>query len=431
MLLQLPDELLDAIAANLRRSRSWATAEGLRVKEDQMSFSLICRRCRNIGQAHAFRDLVYSFRYAKDGQRWPSLDSSEMLPMDPSWKSLEYYPHTSLPMLRDFFKEHPFLGTSMRRLRLVGYPGDNNSIIESRCGDLVQFADNDLTDVLFFHNLLSLLPSLQELQLADFFLALPEGYWQAPCIAPQSLKRLLIEYPHGKQYEDHAADIIACFNFVDEVLVSNLDRPEVEDFAVVPRRLDLTSFAFFGDTVVTGRLFQHILASPATQTLRKLDIGFIQPDSPAHAAFKELLHAVGPQLEHFGLNVTGRWQGDTSISLKLDLSPCINLRSLLFRLFIRKDFDVAEGITNTSRTCRSCGFLQTITIETSDIFEPTLSIRKIEDELLVLKKRIPLSVVRIRTPLLDIYPPLTPANVEQLKRCFPRLVEQNLLDTPS
>lgn len=435
MLTALPPELLDGIADNLHPLR-WHRASNVPAKGDLEAFSLVCRRFRSIGQSHLFRDVVCSFRCTPAETQGGSVPSTQ--PLDDQWANHPDYPRRTLHMLWSFFQNQPSLGSAVRRLRLVAYPGNEDDIVEYDTGDIVEFRDSDYTETSLFHQLLALLPLLEELELADIELLSSRAYWTSHVAPLPSLRRLLIEYPYrSNQSDTRVAEILGCFDSVDEVLVSNVELDDAAPYeSISPSSIRIRSFVLFDQTFISGALFNFLLRSPSSCTLRRLDTAFVTPTTNASVELQRLIQSVGPHLEHFGCNVTERWDLREPGFRVTDLSVCSSLRSLTLRIYpwdTLPNSEVWERCTQTIEACQTSALLRTITFGIfmslpgfdQWLFNLSYSVRRTEGALLDHARRGSLSFVRFVTP--DQASPLKSSSIEQLTNSFPRLAEKRML----
>lgn len=149
--------------------------------------------------------------------RPPSWTVSAIL--EPYLQSVQTRPANSfrtLAMFSSFLRGHPSLSKAVRRLKLVAAPQENSSPTSGLYGF---FDDASYIEASLFNDVVSLLPLLKELELADVLIIQCNELWCSYGGPLLSLKRLLLHYERRVQSLE---DIIEHFNVLEEVHASRL-----------------------------------------------------------------------------------------------------------------------------------------------------------------------------------------------------------------
>lgn len=243
---------------------------------------------RSTGQSHLFRDVVYSFRCEPTGTKGGFKLYTHLL------RRLNN-PRRTLRTLYTFLQDQPSLGGAVRRLRLVAYPAHGEENIEVYVDEGLTFTFSDNIETSLFHQLLALLPLLEELELANIELLSSRAYWTSRTAPLPSLQRLVIVYPErDDQSDNRIVEILGCFDSIDEVLIGNVeldyhDHDAAPYKSIPPSSVRIRSFVLFDHTWIFGGLFSFLRRSPSSRTLRNLDVTSFIPKTDALVELQQLI----------------------------------------------------------------------------------------------------------------------------------------------
>ncbi|EKM51704.1 uncharacterized protein PHACADRAFT_262004 [Phanerochaete carnosa HHB-10118-sp] len=429
----LPNELLHQIAEHLHPP-DWHDLEGRNTMHGLQSFSLICRRSRDVGQAHVFRDIVFSFRCAIEDERWLAEDGTTLPEWDHRGENEPGSPYRTLAIFCTFMREYPSLGQAIRRLKLIAYPRGpliTNHDSGPRPSNL---GDDSSTEALLLHQLIALTPLLEELELKDMLITSTTEYWETLSGPLPALRRLDIDYLKRTDSQGHVGDILGCFSTIGNVRVRNLPRLHEWPDDIAPPNMRIASFTCLDEGSEVEVLLDYVYDSPSVETLRELYTGF----SPsAFPVYDELLSLVRPNLECIGITVSQPGVLRADYDPPPNLSPYTKLRRLLLKCMMYHDMAPINNaewdrLITVLSSCQTCDHLASVDIL---VWCPrgniswlqslnTSARRRMED---VLLKLVEVTSLRATRFMLCCRQPLSASAEGLLRHALPRLAEKGIL----
>ena len=305
------------------------------IKEELSNFALISTSWSDYARRKLFNNFLYSFRCPPirrppgwvDLQGWGEWDGTEHYNR---WGRFygepQSMPYKTLAMLVDFLEAHEHCANAVHSLTLHAYR------VQSKASDIEYglavgdyYGPENEIDPFLLAKLLDLLPELEELKLIDVVLSgpLPSDYQ----INHPRLHTLTANYNsmrHGFWQGGGPFLLLQSFQKLPKLVVDGTGR---ESYCWPPRLEDLENsmgpavefLTVVGAYCPPQGVFELLMRSPTSQTLRTLELTGIGPE--IIPPLQQLLNAAGPSLKTLRYEIAPRTQPRQITIVFVSLEP--------------------------------------------------------------------------------------------------------------